>query len=77
MIEARRTNPPLNELVRRAQDTRVFLQMTAIELRRIAERAPEIAVELHHVAQQLDAEATDWLAAMPNDHASVDTRGDR
>ena len=44
------------ELVRRMQDTQVFLRMAAIELRRIAERTPDIAVELRHVAQKLEAE---------------------
>jgi hypothetical protein len=47
------------ELVRRVQDTQVFLRMAVIELRRIAEQAPDIAVELRHVAQKLDAEAED------------------
>jgi hypothetical protein len=32
--------------------------MTALEMRRLAERAPEIAVELHHIARQCEAEAT-------------------
>jgi hypothetical protein len=77
MIEACRTSPMLIELVRRVQDTRVFLQMTAIELRRIAEQAPDIAVELQHVARQLDAEAADWITAISNDRASVDTRSGR
>ncbi len=34
-----------------------FLRMAAIEIRRIAERAPDVAVELHHTARQLEAEA--------------------
>ena len=33
--------------------------MAAIQLRRIAEQAPDIAVELWHVAQELEAEAED------------------
>jgi hypothetical protein len=33
--------------------------MAAIELRRIADQALDIAVELRHVAQQLEAEAED------------------
>jgi type II secretory pathway component PulF len=45
------------ELVQRVQNTQVFLRMAAIELRRIAEQAPDIAAELRHVAQQLEAEA--------------------
>jgi hypothetical protein len=47
------------ELVRRVQDAQAFLRMAAIELRRIAEQAPDIAVELRHVAQKLEAEAED------------------
>jgi hypothetical protein len=47
------------ELVRRVSETRSFLKMAAIELIRIAERAPDIAIELRHVAQQLEAEMED------------------
>jgi hypothetical protein len=47
------------ELVRRMRDTQVFLRMAAIELRRIAEEAPEIADELRHIAQKVEAEAGD------------------
>jgi hypothetical protein len=36
-----------------------FLRMAAIELRRLAERFPELADELLPIAQQLDAEAHD------------------
>jgi hypothetical protein len=36
-----------------------FLRMSAIELRRLAERAPDVAAELHHIADQLDADAND------------------
>ena len=57
MIEAWRTSPMVIELVQRVRDTQVFLRMAAIELRRIAEQAPDIAGELRHVAQQLEAEA--------------------
>ena len=46
-------------LDRRVQDTRVFLRMAAIELRRIAEAIPDTAVELHQLAQKLEAEAED------------------
>ena len=38
-----------------------FLRMTAIELRRIADRAPSAGDQLAHVAAQLEAEA-DHLA---------------
>ena len=47
------------EPTRREQQTIGFLQMAAVELRRLAERAPEIAVHLQHVATQLDKEADD------------------
>ena len=46
-------------LLRAADNTIRFLRMAAIELRRIAERAPDIAAELHHIADQLDADAKD------------------
>ena len=59
MIEAWRTSPMVIELVQRVQDTQVFLRMAAIELRRIAEQAPDIAVELRHMAQKLEAVAED------------------
>jgi hypothetical protein len=59
VIEAGRTNPMVIELVRRMRDTQVFLRMAVLELRRIAEQAPDIAVELRHVAQKLEAEAED------------------
>jgi hypothetical protein len=36
-----------------------FLRLAAIELRRLAERAPDISAELHHVAGQLEADAAD------------------
>ena len=47
------------KLFQRVQDAEAFLRMAAIELRRIAEQAPDIAAELRHVAQQVDAEAED------------------
>jgi hypothetical protein len=34
-----------------------FLKMAAIELRRIAERVPEVTTELSRVATQIEAEA--------------------
>lgn len=57
VIEAWRTSPMVIEPVRRVQDPQVFLRMAAIELRRIAEEAPDLAVELRHMVQQLEAEA--------------------
>ena len=59
MIEARQTSPRVIELVRRMQDAQIFLRMTAIELRRIAEEVPDIAAELRHIAQKVEAEAGD------------------
>jgi hypothetical protein len=41
----------------RLRQTVTFLRMAASEIRRLAERAPDIAVELRRAAQQLDAEA--------------------
>ena len=59
MIEAERTSPMVIELIRRVQDEQAFLRMSAIELRRIAEQDPDIAVELRDMAQKLEAEAED------------------
>jgi len=52
-----------NALLRAVDNTIRFLRMAAIELRRIAERAPDIAAELHHIADQLDADADDLQKA--------------
>jgi hypothetical protein len=65
----------MSDLVQRVQNTNIFLRMTAIELRRIAEKAPDIAIELQHVAEKLEAEARD-LAHRDNDRASVRPRLD-
>ena len=46
-------------LLRAVDNTIRFLRMSAIELRRLAERAADIAAELHHIADQLDADAND------------------
>ena len=59
MIEAWPPSPMVIELVRQVKETQMFLRMAVIELRRIAEQAPDIAVELGHVAQKLEAEAED------------------
>jgi len=56
-MEGWRTNPMVVELIRRVRDTQVFLRMAAIELRRIAELAPDIAMELQHMAKQLERES--------------------
>jgi hypothetical protein len=41
--------------------------MAAIELRRMAEQAPDIAGELCHMAEQLQAEATDLARCIWDD----------
>ena len=48
----------------RSDNTVRFLRTTAGQLRRLAERVPEIADELRTMAQQLEAEADD-LASSP------------
>ena len=75
VIEARRTSLMMTELIPRVRETQVFLRMAAIELRRIAEQAPDIAVELRHVAQQLEAEAEDLAGDDTDERASVDPIG--
>ena len=59
MTEEAPANPALRKLVGRVRETQVFLRMAAFELRRMAERAPEVSIELRHVAQQLEAEEAD------------------
>jgi len=50
----------MDDALLRAVDNPIrFLRMSAIELRRLAERAADIAAELHHIADQLDADADD------------------
>jgi len=46
-------------LLRAVDNTIRFLRLAAIELRRLAERAPDISSELHHVADQLETDAAD------------------
>jgi hypothetical protein len=54
----------MDDAVLRAIDnTTRFLRMSAIELRRLAERAPDIAAELRHVADQLDTDASELQRA--------------
>jgi hypothetical protein len=48
----------------RRDSTIGFLRITASQLRRLAERVPEIADELRAMAQQLETEADD-LASNP------------
>ena len=57
-----------NLLLRAVDNTIKFLRMAAIELRRIAERATDIADELRYLADQLDADAADLeRASKPRD----------
>jgi hypothetical protein len=50
----------MDDAVLRAIDNTIrFLHMSAIELRRLAECAPDIAAELHHIADQLEVDATE------------------
>lgn len=46
-----------NGLRRSVARTIAFMRMAAIELRRIAERDPDLAGELRRIAAQLDADA--------------------
>ena len=56
------SGPMSVQLARRARDTQAFLRMAAIELRRMAERSPDVASQLDRIARQLEADA-DELAA--------------
>ena len=49
----------VTDLVIKARHTVIFLRMTALELRRIAERTPGVTAELHHMTRQLEADADD------------------
>lgn len=50
----------MDDGILRAVDNMIaFLQMTAVELRRIAERTPEVAEELRRIADKLDTDASD------------------
>ena len=44
---------------RKHDNTITFLRLAAAELRKLAECAPEIALELRHTARQLESEAAD------------------
>jgi hypothetical protein len=46
-------------ILRAVDNTIGFLRMTAVELRRIAERTPEVAQELRRIAEKLEADASD------------------
>lgn len=51
--------PKVAELSRAEKMTIPFLRMAAIEMRRIANDAPDVAERLRVIADQLDAEAND------------------
>lgn len=46
-------------IIRAIDNTVGFMRMTAVELRRIAERSPEVAEELRRIADKLDADAAE------------------
>ena len=54
----------------RLSNTIRFLRLAASELRRLAERIPEVADELQSMARQLDAEADD-LTSEPQPSPTV------
>ena len=47
------------ELAQKVQHAAAFLRMAAIEIRRIADDTPDVAVMLRHIARQIEAEAND------------------
>jgi hypothetical protein len=47
----------MSDLPRRLGYTVMFLRMTAKEMLELAERTPDIARELRHIAEQVQAEA--------------------
>jgi hypothetical protein len=61
----------INKLVRQVQDTQDFLTMAAVELRRLAAEAPNVATYLRHVAQQLEAEAENLSTALRDQGANA------
>jgi hypothetical protein len=60
-------------LLQAVDNTIKFLRMAAIELRRLAQRAPDIAIELRHIADQLEADSADLQHAgeVPRDESSA------
>ena len=69
MTDTIRTDLIPTALVRRLGDTHFFLRLVAIELRRFAKQAPDIAIELRHTAQKLHAEADDLAQAVTREEA--------
>jgi hypothetical protein len=70
-IDLNRTSSMLTELSQRVRDTQIFLRMAAIELRRIAGRAPEVAPELQQCALQLEVEVMALAAALSKDDCAA------
>lgn len=54
-----------DEFQQAAAHTIAFLRMAATELRRIAERAPEVADELRRMADQFDADGEALAKQIP------------
>jgi len=52
----------LGKLMERSDSTIGFLRITAAQLRRLAERVPDIVDELRAMAEQLEAEADDVVS---------------
>ena len=69
-LGSRRRLNGAERLVDRLTSTVRFLRMAASELRRLAERIPEVADELELMARQLDAEADD-LTSEPEPSPTV------
>jgi hypothetical protein len=62
MVETeKQPDPSVTALIHRVKDTDIFLRLAAAELRRIAERTPDVAAELQRIARQLDAEADERI----------------
>lgn len=51
-----------DRLLRAIDNTIRFLRMAAIQLRRLAEGAPDIAAELRRMAEEIDKDADDLEA---------------
>lgn len=49
----------MSNLLRQVRHTEIFLRLAAIELRRIAERAPDVGDQLRHIASKFEADAAE------------------
>ncbi|MGE5269408.1 MAG: hypothetical protein ACM3JG_07010 [Thiohalocapsa sp.] len=52
-----------DRILQAVDNTIKFLRMAAIELRRLATRAPDVGDELRHIAEQLDRDADELRSA--------------